>query len=414
MSIYATDWPGPARNQQSCPSRPRRQKPAGPQHTAPELKQRALHWHDPKRRQGKADKPTANQPARAYHYPSSPLSHSHPLNSLFPTFCIKSLPVNYPTPTSDIVLILQPFRVAMEEFKTTSRRLTKKPPQSLKSHSQTSDSTTSTNISLLDSNSTSSHSQRSSSSLRRAPSAPSYLRSQHQSYAGHARKITSPSPAATYNSSSSSLDRRTSGPSPILAPHELNAPSGQNGAKRYSSPPGRNLLESSSEEFIGAPFDGTGILSQMDSTKASGYQNSLRRPPPPPLSYTSPLPTAMGPPLRQSTSFTSGERINEKIPAARAAEAQLISPKRYSDETKEPKSAVSRKKTGFSGFMNSLVGSPRRINISAPENPVHVTHVGYDNDTGLFTVSALSRDLYYLVEANSFSGPSKRMAAVTE
>jgi p21-activated kinase 1 len=46
-----------------------------------------------------------------------------------------------------------------------------------------------------------------------------------------------------------------------------------------------------------------------------------------------------------------------------------------------------RKKTGFSGFMNSLVGSPRRVNISAPENPVHVTHVGYDNDTGKFIVS---------------------------
>lgn len=291
----------------------------------------------------------------------------------------------------------------MEEFRTQSRRLTKKPPQSLKSHSNTSDSTSSTYISRLDTNSISSHSQRSSSSLRRAPSAPTYPRSQHQSFAGHARKLTSTSPSQAYNSSSSSLGRRISGPSPILAPHELNAPPGQNGAKRYSNPSGRNLLESSSEEFIGAPFDGTGILSQMDSTKASGYQNSLRRPPPPPLSYTSPLPSTMGPPLRQSTSFTSGERISEKIPAARAAETQLISPKRYSDETKEPKSAISRKKTGFSVFMNSLVGSPRRINISAPENPVHVTHVGYDNDTGLFTVSNLCPMSCYWIDANSFS-----------
>lgn len=306
----------------------------------------------------------------------------------------------------------------MEEFRTQSRRLTKKPPQNLKSPSLASDSTsrTSTSISRLDSNSTSSHSQRSSSSLRRAPSAPAYPRSQHQSFAGHARKIPTPSPAAYYNSSSSSLDRRTSGPPPILAPHELNAPPGQNGAKRYSNPPGRNLLgsESSSEEFIGAPFDGNGILSQMDSTKASGYPNSLRRPPPPPLSYTSPLPSAMGPPLRNSASFTSGERMNEKIPAARAAEAQLISPKRYSDETKEPKSAVLRKKTGFSGFMNSLVGSPRRVNISAPENPVHVTHVGYDNDTGLFTVSTSLEIGVADLRLTRYSGSAKRMAAVTK
>ncbi len=49
-------------------------------------------------------------------------------------------------------------------------------------------------------------------------------------------------------------------------------------------------------------------------------------------------------------------------------------------------SAVLRKKSGFSGFMNSLVGSPKKPLISAPENPVHVTHVGYDSTTGQFTV----------------------------
>lgn len=271
----------------------------------------------------------------------------------------------------------------MEESRSTSRKLKKPPPGSLKSRSRTSESTlSSTRISRLDSNST--HSQRSSTSLQRGPSAP-YQRSNHNTFVV-GRKHSTPSSAA-YTSSNSSLDRQMSGPSPAVAPHELNAPPGQNGAKRYSNPQGRNLLETSSEEFIGAPFDGSGILNQIDSTKATGYQNSLRRPPPPPLSYTSPLPINMSAPLRQSTSFTAGERITEKIPAARAAEVQVISPKGYSDEAKEPKSTLTRKKTGFSGFMNSLVGSPRRINISAPENPVHVTHVGYDNDTGVFTVS---------------------------
>lgn len=76
----------------------------------------------------------------------------------------------------------------------------------------------------------------------------------------------------------------------------------------------------------------------------------------------------------------------EKTPP-RVGENQLISPKRYSDEAKDLKNAALKKKGGFSGFMNSLVGSPRRVNISAPENPVHVTHVGYDNETGQFTVS---------------------------
>ncbi len=75
----------------------------------------------------------------------------------------------------------------------------------------------------------------------------------------------------------------------------------------------------------------------------------------------------------------------------RVSENQLISPKRYSDETKESRQGMTRKKSGFSGFMSSIgVSSPRVMKISAPENPVHVTHVGYDNQTGQFTVSSMS------------------------
>lgn len=77
----------------------------------------------------------------------------------------------------------------------------------------------------------------------------------------------------------------------------------------------------------------------------------------------------------------------EKANASRASDNQLSQSKRFSDETKEPRMAsVLRKKSGFSGFMTSLVGSPKKPTISAPENPVHVTHVGYDSATGQFTV----------------------------
>jgi DNA-binding beta-propeller fold protein YncE len=71
---------------------------------------------------------------------------------------------------------------------------------------------------------------------------------------------------------------------------------------------------------------------------------------------------------------------------------------------------VLRKKSGFSGFMSSIgVGSPRGVKISAPENPVHVTHVGYDNQTGQFTVSTkASRKRVRLLTC---SGPSEGMAA---
>lgn len=266
----------------------------------------------------------------------------------------------------------------MEEIKTTTRRLTKKPPPGIAAASNLL-------IDVRNNDNQSLRSQRSSGSLQRAPSAP-YPRSHHAQ--GHTRTTTSPNPAA-YTSSNSSLERQISGPSPILADSQFVAsPIGQGGGNRSSNPT-RPLSEKTSDEFIGAPFDGSGILNHIDSTKATGYQNALRRPPPPPLSHTTPDPRVISPPLRQSASFSAGDRMTEKTPP-RVGENQLISPKRYSDETKEPKQGMIRKKSGFSGFMSSIgVSSPRGIKISAPENPVHVTHVGYDNQTGQFTVSLM-------------------------
>jgi hypothetical protein len=39
--------------------------------------------------------------------------------------------------------------------------------------------------------------------------------------------------------------------------------------------------------------------------------------------------------------------------------------------------------------MSSMLGSPRRPTISTPTNPMHVTHVSIDNQTGEFTVRGL-------------------------
>ncbi|KAK6598913.1 hypothetical protein H4I96_08117 [Botrytis cinerea] len=237
-----------------------------------------------------------------------------------------------------------------QEIKTTSRRLTKltkRPPPSRAIASFEARQNDSSSFSFH----TSLRSQRSSGSLQRAPSAPSYPRSYYAP--GHTRKLTSPNPA----SSNSSLEHQYSNASPVLAGSEfVLQPIGMGGANdNRRSIPSRPISEKSSEDFIGAPFDSSGLFSHIDSTKSSSTPNTLRRPPPPQLSHTSPP-------------------------------YMLISPKRYSDETKEPKSGMLRKKSGFSGFMSSIgVGSPRGVKISAPENPVHVTHVGYDNTTGQFT-----------------------------
>ncbi|KAI8956519.1 Pkinase-domain-containing protein [Daldinia sp. FL1419] len=150
------------------------------------------------------------------------------------------------------------------------------------------------------------------------------------------------------------------------------------------------LSSQTPEEFIGAPFDGNSILSHFDVAKLPTYQfPSQTRPPPPPLSNSNPDSLVMSPPaLRQSASFSAlvDANMSEKSHGARVNESPVAPPKRYSDEGKELKGpGVLRKKSGFSGLMSTLVGSTKKPVISAPENPVHVTHVGYDSSTGQFT-----------------------------
>jgi hypothetical protein len=113
----------------------------------------------------------------------------------------------------------------------------------------------------------------------------------------------------------------------------------------------------------------------------------------------------------KSTRARAASRLDQALVAAgrrmedlnaRASDSGARSPRqRYSDEARETNKL--KKKSGFSSFMNNLVGTPRKPTISAPENPVHVTHVGYDQNTGEFTVrlsplkalgSMLPRDMF--------------------
>ena len=193
---------------------------------------------------------------------------------------------------------------------------------------------------------------------------------------------------SSHTSSSSSLDR-----SPTLATSKFSPKSQQDPYNtRYSYSFNQSLNGKRSDEFTHPPVDATGGLGTLDSTKASGYQNSLRRPGPPPLSHTSPDPRMMSPSLRQSASFSVDDRSRDITPTRSETSS---SSKRFSDEGRT--SAPWKKKSGFSSFVSTVLGSPRSVKISAPENPVHVTHVGFDNETGQFTVScALSRSLLFL------------------
>lgn len=161
---------------------------------------------------------------------------------------------------------------------------------------------------------------------------------------------------------------------------QQSAPDQHNGRHHQYAP--QTFEETVPDEFNPHP----GTLSSLDSTKASGYQNSLRRPGPPPLSHTAPYPT-MSPSLRQSASFSSTDRLYERTRSG--SESTYTTSKRFSDDSNGLKSpATWKKKSGVKSFIGSVLGSPRSngVKISAPENPVHVTHVGYDNSTGQFTV----------------------------
>ena len=184
-----------------------------------------------------------------------------------------------------------------------------------------------------------------------------------------------------HTSSDSSLDQ-----SPNLAASNFGALSQPElPTDGYPSSSRRSWDEKGVDELNGGSIDTLGGLSKINSTKSSGYQNPLRRPGPPPLSHTSPDTRMLSPSLRQSASFSVGDRSGDTTPPR--SDTGLITPKRYSDEASGGRnSAPWKKKSGFSSFMNSVLGSPRTVKISHPENPVHVTHVGFDNDTGQFTV----------------------------
>lgn len=279
-----------------------------------------------------------------------------------------------------------------EETTKSTRRLTKKPPPGSASNLLIDvRNTTHDSLSL--------RSKHSESSLQRSPSAPSY--SKFQSPFGHSKKNSSPiyptssARITPSTSSNSSLDRTP--PSPISGADLVGTPTHLSGEGGRLSNSSRLSSKVSEETFIGAPFDGTGILNHFNSAKSGGYRSSIRKPPPPPLvhSQTNPDSRVLSPPLQHSASFSAGDTMatiaEKSVP--RIGENQLITPKRYSDETKEPKPSVLRKQSGLKSMLGSMgLMSPRGPKISAPENPVHVTHVGYDKNTGAFTVCALDTE----------------------
>lgn len=302
------------------------------------------------------------------------------------------------------------------------RRLTKKPPTTAHHHSHYAGSRSSaTSDGRVDAQSLGS--KRSSTSLRRAPSAPLGPRTPAVTTVSTVTAVNTASDSSPRFPAAPSLLATRSHTSPILPggtpaalpasphSHSHHLQPRADAQQPRSGPPNtlQPLSSKTSDELIGAPFDGTAILDRIAATESPAQRNStehnattnhdggnndsVQHQTPPRSAPSSrshhavPGTRTMGhspPPLRQSATFPAGELpiLSEKSKADSAS-----SFKRYSDESKESKiPSILRKKSGFSGFMNSLVGSPKKPLISAPENPMHITHVGYDSSTGQFTV----------------------------
>lgn len=278
------------------------------------------------------------------------------------------------------------------------RRLIKKPPSHYYSRSSSG---------LDGFDSTSLHSQRSSQSLRRTPSAPGTRSNTSNPSVSVAASSNSPSPRhtpVTQRSNASPLvpqgdftpAHSNSHLSHTSLPYHTSPPPAQQQYYAHSPQQHPGPLPEARDELIGAPFDGASILNRLEqptSPPALHPQHSqphIRR-------HNVPAPLAKfgvsTPGLRSSRSYNTMESAaySDKPMVSQSSDySGITSPKRFSDDGKDSKSGkppMLRKKSGFSGFVNSLVGSQKKVAISAPENPVHVTHVGYDSSTGQFTVS---------------------------
>jgi p21-activated kinase 1 len=220
----------------------------------------------------------------------------------------------------------------------------------------------------------------SAASLQRHPSAPVYPRV-HTPLSNRESPSHFRTKSNAYGSSNSSIDQISAGPSPILPGSETSLPTSPPFADSQHSHPSASS-QSSKDDLSGAPNEKFGISKSF--TFDPKNQSAANRPAPPPLYHTHTSPEPRG--LHFLRSSTTNESMMEVTPPR--SDNGTTSPKRYSDDSNSGKPLISgRKKSGFSSFMNSMLGSPRNIKISSPENPIHMIHVGYDNVTGQFTVS---------------------------
>ncbi|EXJ95491.1 STE/STE20/PAKA protein kinase [Capronia coronata CBS 617.96] len=218
--------------------------------------------------------------------------------------------------------------------------------------------------------------------LQRAPSAPQ-VRSQATSQSN--RDFHHRTQSSAFDSSTSSLDHLSRDHSPVFPSSDSFATAANNRQSPLTSTSASQASDARHNDLIGAPFDASGLLSSFQAvTTNEKYNTGVQSPQPPPLNHVNTSPDLRQHPLRTSQTFGPGGLAMMEVTPPKS-ENGILSPKRFSGDGQAKPAGPFRKKSGFSSFVNNMLGSPRTIKISAPENPLHITHVGYDNQTGQFT-----------------------------
>jgi p21-activated kinase 1 len=211
------------------------------------------------------------------------------------------------------------------------------------------------------------------------------------------RKENTGPPVAYNNKNNTLLKRSPSAPGAFnpagAAPLGVIQPSFTSSLRRSPSQQLAPVSESSHATFPSAqpPFAHL-PLSSVGPPFNSGAQveealAATQRPPPPAHYHTFDGSSQYrSPQLKQSNSFTALRAKMDTPPSGSKSPRA-----RYSgdDGDKWKRNSTGKKKGSFTAFMSHLVSSSRRPTISTPTNPMHVTHVSIDNETGEFTVRML-------------------------
>ncbi|KAL6709880.1 signal transducing kinase of the PAK [Coniothyrium glycines] len=254
----------------------------------------------------------------------------------------------------------------MEDSRRTSaRRLTKKerqpPPVAY----------------LNNKNKASSASSSLSTTLKRAPSAASYF-APNQGL-GLASPATTPASSSSLRRSPSLTPVHEQQRSAAHASHHHHLLHRQHRQHYPPSLPPPSSVAHLPPAAVGAPFSYAIVEEALNAPADS----PARRPPGPLHAHTADQPARFKPSLRQSASFNSLAKRMDTPPSGTKSPRN-----RYSDDgetAKKRKSDGGKKKGAFSAFVSNMLGSPRRPTISTPTNPMHVTHVSIDNETGEYT-----------------------------